>query len=783
MTTQGQALFSRTQIACLLAASTFWCGISQAQVAVSIDAGTGPATSTTSLNSTSTSPVALNAARASSLLPKGSAPALGAENAANASNPEKTSPNTPSGTLAPLGTNQFARFVQETTGTTLPLYGYNLFGGNHFASLTDVPVPANYVLGPGDDISLKIWGATDANLTLTIDRNGQVSIPKVGPLTLAGTRADQMEALLKTHISRTFSNFELNATLGRLRSMQVFVVGQARKPGVFTVSSLSTLISVLFESGGPTATGSLRKIAVVRAGKTVSTLDLYKFINNGDTTADLRLQPGDVIVIPPAGPRIALLGALDNPAIYELASPEETIAQVLGYSGGLQVLTSPHKALLERVNPAQGKAPRSVEDRVLNATGLATTVRDGDVLTLFKISPEFANAVTLRGNVAEPLRYAFRPGMKVSDLIPEPSALIQPGYYTRKNIMVQFEAAKQVKTDQVLNDVKNLLDEINWDYAAIERVDANAVRTTLIPFNLARAIKDKDPAHNLTLLPGDVVTIFSQRDLRVPQERQTRLVRIEGEVAAPGVYQALAGETLPQLIKRVGGLTPQAYLFGTELNRESVRVRQQENLDTLVRKFEAQANSQTAAQIANVSASNPTQAAALLQQQQAQTKTQLERLRSLKSNGRISLELDPQAQVLAALPAVALEDGDRVMVPSVPSFVAAAGSVNNDNAFIYRPGKTVADVLRSAGLTEDAEPDQAFVLRADGSVVARRDRSGLFGGGFDALPVMPGDTVVVPAQIDRESRYTAIVRGFKDWTQILSNLGLGIAALGTINKL
>jgi hypothetical protein len=149
----------------------------------------------------------------------------------------------------------------------------------------------------------------------------------------------------------------------------------------------------------------------------------------------------------------------------------------------------------------------------------------------------------------------------------------------------------------------------------------------------------------------------------------------------------------------------------------------------------------------------------------------------------MSLELDPQAQALASLPAVALEDGDRVLVPSVPSFVAAAGSVNNDNAFIYRPGKTVADVLRSAGLTEDAEPDQAFVLRADGSVVARRDRSGLFGGGFESLPVMPGDTVVVPAQIDRESRYTAIVRGLKDWTQILSNLGLGIAALGTINKL
>jgi protein involved in polysaccharide export with SLBB domain len=297
------------------------------------------------------------------------------------------------------------------------------------------------------------------------------------------------------------------------------------------------------------------------------------------------------------------------------------------------------------------------------------------------------------------------------------------------------------------------------------------------------AVLQGKPSDNLVLEAGDQIALFTTAQIALPVAKRIQMVTVSGEVQVPGQYQVQPGETLPQLIKRVGGLTPQAYLFGTELNRESVRVRQQENLDTLVRKFEAQANSQSAAQIANVSATNPAQAAALLQQQQAQTKSQLDRLRTLKSNGRMSLELDPQAQALASLPAVALEDGDRVLVPSVPSFVAAAGSVNNDNAFIYRPGKTVADVLRSAGLTEDAEPDQAFVLRADGSVVARRDRSGLFGGGFDALHVMPGDTVVVPAQIDRESRYTAIVRGFKDWTQILSNLGLGIAALGTINKL
>ncbi|MBV5344159.1 MAG: SLBB domain-containing protein, partial [Rhodoferax sp.] len=602
------------------------------------------------------------------------------------------------------------------------------------------------------------------------------SIPKVGPLTLAGTRADQMEALLKTHIARTFANFELSATLGRLRSMQVFVVGQARKPGVFTVSGLSTLISVLFESGGPTATGSLRKIQVVRAGKTVSTLDLYKFINNGDTTADLRLQPGDVIVIPPAGPRIALLGALDNPAIYELASPEETIAQVLGYSGGLQVLTSPHKALLERVNPAQGKAPRSVEDRVLNATGLATTVRDGDVLTLFKISPEFANAVTLRGNVAAPLRYAFRPGMKVSDLIPEPSALIQSDYYNRKNILVQYESGKSISAERVVTEVITRLEEINWDYAAVERVNTRDVRTELIPFNLAKAVKDQDPANNLTLQAGDVVTIFGVNDLPVPMEKRTQFVRIAGEVMVPGVYQIKPGDNLPGLIKRAGGLSSHAFAYGTVFTRESTRVQQQDNLNKSIRRMESDINSQTAAMLQNVI---DTEKGAAVQSQIAGQRIMLGRLQNLKASGRISLELDAENPLP---PAIGLEDGDQITVPHRPSFIGVFGEVLSETSFIHKPAYTVNNYLDKAGTSRDADLDKLMVIRADGTVESNARRSSFLSAGLMSKRLNPGDTIFVPGVIDRRTAYSQFIQGAKDWTTILHQFGLGAAALKTIRN-
>ena len=152
----------------------------------------------------------------------------------------------------------------------------------------------------------------------------------------------------------------------------------------------------------------------------------------------------------------------------------------------------------------------------------------------------------------------------------------------------------------------------------------------------------------------------------------------------------------------------------------------------------------------------------------------------MRSNGRVALELSPTQNNLAALPDVPLEDGDRIVMPSTPGFVAAFGAVNNENVFVHKPGRTVDDVLRIAGVTEDGELDQAFVLRADGTVVARKDRSGWFSGSFDSLALMPGDTVVVPQKVDRETKWTFITRVVKDWTQILANLGLGVAALNSL---
>jgi len=357
-------------------------------------------------------------------------------------------------------------------------------------------------------------------------------------------------------------------------------------------------------------------------------------------------------------------------------------------------------------------------------------------------------------------RFVWNPGFAIRDIIPSTQWLVDYyNYWQRPN-------ARSLKND------------INWGYAQVIRQVPETLSARAITFNLGNAVLRGTEADNISLLPGDQIALFTTGQVSVPIEQRTQIVSISGEVRTPGTYQLLPGETLPQLIKRVGGLTPQAYIFGTELVRVSVRARQQENLDALIRRLEAQSQAQAGSTLANrvgATAGDATQAVAIAQQQLQQTRAQIERLKTFKSIGRLALELDPRAQSLADLPAIALEDGDNVLVPSTPSHVSAFGSVNNENVFVYKPGKTVADVVKSAGLTEDAEPAQAFVLRADGSIVSRNDR-GWFGIGFDSLALMPGDTLVVPAMMDRETRYSAFMRGAKDWTQILGSLGLGMAA-------
>jgi len=726
--------------------------------------------------------------------------------------------------LPPPKPSEFQKFVEGATGRLLPMFGAGFFAdaADSFAPIDNVPVSADYTVGPGDEVLLRVWGSIDVDYRATVDRNGLLNLPKVGSFNVAGVKASDLEKNLRGQIGRLFTNFDLSVSLGQLRGLKLFVVGPAQRPGVYTLASQATLLSAVVMAGGPAPNGSMRKVLLRRDGRVISELDIYEFLVQGDKSKDVQLAAGDVVVFQPAGARVALNGALDTPAIYELKAAQEPVREVLRYSGGTPSLANPNRAQLERIDVAQPKAARFVEEFRLDGNGLQKPLRDGDVLTLLAISPEFANAVTLKGHVAQPLRYAFKPGMRIRDLIPDPDALISPDFYRRKNLLVQVledeeddrsvapddpasgtptaataataatsrtkltraERTRQREDRTLVDQSKKapaaLFDELNWDYAVIERLNTKDLSTQVIPFNLGKAVLQADATQNVELMAGDVVTIYGQKDIRVPVARQTRLVSVEGEVASPGVYQLLPGETLKGLIERTGGFTPQAYLYGLDFSREETRRRQRESLIAAVARLEALSAVQAARDSAN-RRDDPTGAASSTAVSAAATQAQLTRLRSVQPNGRIALELDPEAASVSALPDVPLEGGDRIVVPPRPGFVTVAGAVVNSNAFIWRSGRTAGEYLRLAGPDEAAETSNMFILRADGTVSHAGDKRGLFGrSGLESQVMQPGDALIVPNQLDFETWGRAFVRNLKDFSQIFSGFGIGIAAIHSL---
>src|SRR5450432_2125191 len=335
---------------------------------------------------------------------------------------------------------EFQRFVEGATGQLLPTFGSAFFAdaAETSLSLDNVPVSADYTIGPGDEIVTRAWGAIDVDYRSTVDRNGMLNLPKVGSFSVAGVKASELERNLRAQIGRLYTNFDLSVSLGQLRGLRVFVVGPAQRPGVVTLASQSTLLSAVVTAGGPAPSGSMRKILLRRDGRVISELDVYEFLVSGDKSKDVQLAAGDVVVFQPAGPRVAVTGSLDTTAIFELKSAQEPLRDVLRYAGGAPVLANANRVQLERIDPMQPLAARYVESFRLDAASLQKPLRDGDVLTLLPISPQFANAVTLKGHVAQPLRYPFTPGMRIRDLIPDRDALISPDFYRRKNLLVQM---------------------------------------------------------------------------------------------------------------------------------------------------------------------------------------------------------------------------------------------------------------------------------------------------------------------------------------------------------
>ena len=744
---------------------------------------------------------------------------------------------------------EFQKFVAADTGKVLPIFGGMLFRDvpATFAPLDKVPVPENYVVGPGDELMLRAWGSIAFYLRVTVDRSGSIYIPHVGQVQVAGIKFSELRNFLDGQIATSFKKFDLSVEMGQLRAIQIFVVGRTRRPGSYTVSSLSSLVDALFVSGGPSSTGSMRRIEVKRGSSVVTELDLYDFLLNGNKSKDIPLLPGDVIYVLPAGPRVALTGSVSQPAIFEIRRGE-TVGDILAMAGGLTSLATMESGELERIDSS---GARHVIEVHFDETGLKMAFADGDILRVLSIVPRFDNAVTLRGNVANPGRYAWHAGMRITDLIPNKDALLTRSYWKRKNSLVFTRLDGQAQTQTadnsggppadktnvgdssrelpqdgdegnsataasipqpedkseasapnqptggdtngssnngqsiasqtgapserfpVSNRVEQRVPEIDWDYAVIERLNADDLATSLKPFNLGRAVLEKDEKDNLELQPGDIVTIFSQADIHVPQSRQTTFVRLEGEFQAAGVYSVRPGETLRELVERAGGLTRQAYLFGSAFTRESTRRQQQAQLDEYSGDLER--DIERAAATRSSSAVNVQEAATVSASLESQ-RALVAKLRLMRATGRIVLDIAPGSTDVSSIPDLPLEDGDSFVVPPRPSNVKVVGAVYDQNAFIFESSRKAEDYLQLAGgIARSGDNRHAFIIRADGSVVSRKSKAAR--GGLERLSMNPGDTVVVPEIVDK----TTLLRGLTDWSAIFGQFALGAAAINVLH--
>jgi polysaccharide biosynthesis/export protein len=669
---------------------------------------------------------------------------------------------------------EFQLMVADSVGQMLPVYGASLFRQppSTFAPVENVPVSADYVIGPGDELYVRLWGQLNVELRATVDRNGQVFVPKVGTISVAGVHVSNLEGYFREQIERIYRNFELAVTLGKLRSIDVLFVGEARRPGTYTISSLSTLVNAIFAAGGPALQGSMRHIRLKRDGQLITDFDLYDLLLKGDKSKDVALLPGDVIYIAPVGPQVAIAGSVNTPAIYELKDPQASLADAIELAGGLNTVADGSKATVERIDQHQ---IRSIAEFALGQSGQQQMVKDGDVIRILSIVPRFDNAVTLRGNVANPGRYPWHAGMRIRDLIPNKEILLTRSYWQSENALVtgaatRYEKPPESKADEgrLRTEVKLNAPEINWDYAAIQRLNPVDLSTTLIPFSLGKAVLEGDETNNLELRAGDIVTIFSQRDISVPIRRQTMLVRVEGEVRVPGIYKIQQGDSLREILERAGGLTENAYLYGTQFTRESARLEQQAALNRITTEMEAEIQQKS---IANTR-SNPENAVAIAAQSASQ-QALVQQLRAAKASGRVVLQLKPNDNSLAAVPRVVLEDADHVLVPAQNQMVSVVGSVYNQSSFLYRKGATVGDYIRESGVNATADLRHVLLVRADGSVISHTSVFKHFGESFTSIHVLPGDAIVIPAKLQSGGFSKAL----RDWALVASQASIAAAVI------
>jgi protein involved in polysaccharide export with SLBB domain len=694
--------------------------------------------------------------------------------------------------------------------------------GNQDTLPMDLPVGPDYILGPGDELNIDLWGGISQRLVRTVDRQGRVLLPEAGTVMLAGKTLGDSQRLIQDVLTPQFNNVHVGASLTRIRTVRVYVVGDVQRPGAYDLSSLSTPLNALYSAGGPNGRGSLRTVKHYRGTRLVREIDLYDFFLHGIRADVERLEPGDTLLVPPAGPEITVAGMVRRPAIYELKQ-EKGLADVLDLAGGVLVSASLRQINVERVQAHDRRVMMSVSlpdgadaqslHKLLGSVG----VEDGDRVTISSIPPYSDQTVYLEGHVVRPGKYPYRQGLQVADIIhsyqdllPEPAEraeiirLVPPDYRpSTLQVTLSEVLTTQNRVDLQPFDTIRIFGRYEGGgpkvsiYGEVLRPKEYPLQAGMTAAGLVREaggfkgsaytetadlasyvvqngqkvliqhssvpifLALSNPAADVPLKSGDVLTI---RQLTGWKDIGAS-VTVDGEVLYPGTYGIEEGEKLSAVIRRAGGFRDTAYASAAVLQRDEVRRLEEKSRLELIRRIEAASGTQ------RVSATNAQEQTALMQTLQQQHQQVLTALRDQPVTGRMVVRLTRDIEQWENTPSdVEVRAGDVLTIPKRPNFTLVSGQVYSPAAIAYSPGKTAAWYLRQAGgTTELANKRAIFVIRANGSVVGGAESDRWWKGGVLSTRMEPGDVVVVPEKIVGG---TSVWRNLLNTAQLTSSLAI-----------
>ena len=711
---------------------------------------------------------------------------------------------------------------------TLEPFGYQLFDNapSSFMPAIDIPIPSEYVIGPGDNIIIQLYGKENSSQAFTVNREGEIQFPKLGPIVVAGLSFTDVKALIANVVEEQMLGVKVSVTMGALRSIRIFILGDANFPGSYTVNSLSTMTNALFASGGISTMGSLRNIQLKRGGKLVTTLDLYNLLLKGDTSSDARLLPGDVIFIPPIGKTAGVSGEVRRPAIYELKH-EKNSAELVALAGGFLPTAYPQVSRIERINK---KGERTLVDVNLNShQGKRLAVKDADTLHIFSVLDTVEDVVHVKGHIKRPGGSAWRSGLHFSDVIPS---------------------------------TNDLLPNADLNVALIVRELAPTREIEVHLFSPAAAFAALHSEHDPLLTARDTIIIFDYTTDRVEilQElvdllqvqasinQRRQLVFVNGSVRFPGQYPLAKNASAKDMIALAGGLTDRAFSLSAEITRYVIDDKQQQSIEHLnvnlansnsylltaedsihikqlpnwkgtatvelegevvfpgsytiqrgetlsqviqragglnqyafveasifsrqeLRDLEALRLSELQQQLeADIAATNIQEGADNIAQDEAEQL--LKSMEEIRPTGRMVIDL---ASIVEQPDSndVVLKDGDRLIVPMQRQTITVVGEVQHATSHLFQQKLSVNDYIeRSGGTTIKADKKRIYVVRANGSVFlpseSRWFRRGETG-------IQPGDTVVVPLDADKIKALTL----WGSVSEIVYRMALGAAAVAS----